>query len=50
VEEAERTLAAYQVAEATGKGVLAVDGRMIDAAHAATARQILARARRAGLP
>jgi citrate lyase beta subunit len=50
VEEAERILAAYQGAEATGKGVLALDGRMIDAVHVATARQILARAREPGLP
>jgi citrate lyase subunit beta/citryl-CoA lyase len=50
VEEAERTLAAYQAAEATGKGVLAMDGRMIDAAHVAMARQTLARARQVGWP
>jgi len=49
VVEAERVLAAYQAAEAIGKGTLALDGRMIDAVHVVVARQTLARARLAGL-
>ncbi|HSE96267.1 MAG TPA: CoA ester lyase [Methylomirabilota bacterium] len=48
VVEAERVLAAYQAAEGGGKGVFALDGRMIDAVHMMVARQTLARARQAG--
>jgi citrate lyase subunit beta/citryl-CoA lyase len=48
VAEAERILAAYEAAEEAGKGVLALDGRMVDAAHVGVARQTLARARQVG--
>jgi citrate lyase subunit beta/citryl-CoA lyase len=45
IAEAEAVVAAFDQAEASGRGVLAVDGKMIDKPVAERARQILRRAR-----
>ena len=42
VERARRVVAAYAEAEAAGKGLVVLDGRLIEALHAAEARRILA--------
>ena len=46
---ATRVVAAWRQAAAQGRGVIALDGAMIDAPVVAAAQQILARARRAGV-
>jgi citrate lyase beta subunit len=46
---AERVLAAYEQARAEGRGAVAVDGKMVDAANLRMCRHILARAKSAGL-
>ena len=45
VELAERVIAAYEEAEAAGRGVVTVDGRMIEHLHVANAQRTLAVAR-----
>jgi len=42
VEQARRIIAAFEEAEAAGKGVVTVDGRMIENLHVANARRTLA--------
>jgi citrate lyase subunit beta/citryl-CoA lyase len=49
VEYANRVVEAWAQAAAEGRGVFALDGRMIDAPVVAVQRQVLARARRAGV-
>ena len=49
VAEARRVLAAYEEAEGSGRGALAVDGQFVDAVHVLMARETLARARVAGI-
>lgn len=49
IEYALRVLAAAAQAEAEGRGVFALDGKMIDAPVVAVARRVLERARRAGV-
>ena len=44
-----RIVEAMGQAEAAGRGAIRLDGRLIDAAHVATARQQLERAARLGL-
>ncbi len=46
---AERVIAAWEEAQASGRGVFALDGTMVDAPVIAAQRRVLARARRAGL-
>lgn len=46
---AQRLLAAYERAEASGSGALALEGRFVDAVHVLMARETLARARLAGV-
>lgn len=46
---ARRIVAAWAQAQAEGRAVLALDGRMVDAPVVAAAEQVLARARRAGV-
>lgn len=41
-EEARRVIAAWEVAEAEGRGVAVLDGRMIETMHVARAREVLA--------
>jgi citrate lyase subunit beta/citryl-CoA lyase len=45
---AERVVAAWREAQRDGRGVFALDGRMVDAPVVAAEQQVLARARRAG--
>ena len=47
---AQRVLEAYAAASAEGRGVLTVDGHMVDAASLRMAQSVLERARQAGLP
>jgi citrate lyase subunit beta/citryl-CoA lyase len=49
VEHALRIVEAYQQAQAEGRGVFALDGKMIDAPVVAVQQRILTRARRAGV-
>ncbi len=49
VTEARRVVAAYETAQAAGRGALALDGQFVDAVHVQMARETLARARVAGL-
>ncbi len=42
VEEARRIIAAHAAAEASGKGVAVVDGRLVEALHVANARRVIA--------
>jgi citrate lyase subunit beta/citryl-CoA lyase len=42
VEQAGRIIAAFETAEAAGRGVVTVDGRMVESLHVADARRILA--------
>ena len=49
VAEWRRVIEAMQAAEREGRGAIRLDGRLIDAAHVATARQGLARARALGV-
>jgi citrate lyase subunit beta / citryl-CoA lyase len=49
IAEWQRLLAAMETAERAGQGAIRLDGRLVDAAHARTARQQLDRARRLGL-
>jgi citrate lyase subunit beta/citryl-CoA lyase len=49
VDQARRVVAAYEEAEAAGDGALTVDGQFVDAVHVATAREMLTRARLAGV-
>ena len=44
VEHAERVIAAFEEAEAEGRGVVTVDGRMIENLHVDNARRVLATA------
>jgi citrate lyase beta subunit len=46
IAEAERVIAAMAVAQAEGRGVIRLDGKMIDQVHLAAARKLLERARR----
>ena len=45
VDHAERVIAAFEAAEAEGRGVITVDGRMIENLHVDNARRVLATAR-----
>ena len=45
IDLAERTIAAFEEAEAEGKGVVTVDGRMIENLHVDNARRVLATAK-----
>ena len=45
VDHAERVIAAFEAAEADGRGVITVDGRMIENLHVDNARRVLATAR-----
>jgi len=45
IDLAERTIAAFEEAEAEGKGVVTVDGRMIENLHVDSARRVLATAK-----
>lgn len=47
--EARRIIDALEKAEREGQGAIRLDGRLVDAAHAKTAHQLLERARRLGL-
>jgi citrate lyase subunit beta / citryl-CoA lyase len=49
IAEAQRVVAAYEEAERGGRGALAVDGQFVDAVHVHRAREMLARARVAGV-
>lgn len=49
IAEWQRTIAALAEAEREGLGAIRLDGRLVDAAHAKTAHEALARARRLGL-
>jgi citrate lyase subunit beta / citryl-CoA lyase len=49
IERARRVVEAWERAAAEGRGVFALDGRMIDAPLAAAERRVLERARRAGV-
>lgn len=49
IAEWQRILDAMAAAERAGQGAIRLDGRLVDAAHAKTARQQLERARRLGL-
>jgi citrate lyase subunit beta/citryl-CoA lyase len=49
VAEAQRVLAVYEQAAASGTGALALEGRFVDAVHVLMARETLARARLAGM-
>jgi citrate lyase subunit beta/citryl-CoA lyase len=49
LDEWRRILSAMETAERAGLGAIRLDGRLVDAAHAKTARQQLERARRLGL-
>jgi citrate lyase beta subunit len=49
VAEARRVLAAYEAAEESGRGALALEGQFVDAVHVLIARDTLARARLAGV-
>lgn len=49
VAEARRVLAAYEEAEAGGRGALALGGQFVDAVHVHMARETLARAQLAGV-
>ncbi|AHC99878.1 HpcH/HpaI aldolase/citrate lyase family protein [Leisingera methylohalidivorans] len=44
IETARRQIAAFEEAQAAGQGVAVVDGRIVENLHAATAREILAKA------
>ncbi len=49
IAHAQQVLAAYEQAKAEGRGAVAVDGKMVDAANLRMCQHILARAKRAGL-
>ena len=49
IERARRVIAAAEAARAEGRGVFALDGKMIDAPIVAVQRRVLERARRAGV-
>jgi citrate lyase subunit beta/citryl-CoA lyase len=49
IAEARRVLAAYEEAEGSGRGALAVEGHFVDAVHVHMARETLARAQLAGV-
>ncbi len=49
IAESRRIIDAMATAEREGRGAIRLDGRLVDAAHVKTARQLLERARRLGL-
>jgi citrate lyase subunit beta/citryl-CoA lyase len=49
IAEARRVLAAYEEAEGSGRGALAIEGQFVDAVHVHMARETLARAQLAGV-
>jgi citrate lyase subunit beta/citryl-CoA lyase len=49
IAEARRVLAAYEEAEGSGRGALALEGHFVDAVHVHVARETLARAQLAGV-
>jgi citrate lyase subunit beta/citryl-CoA lyase len=49
IARARRVIEAWEEARAAGRGVFALDGRMVDAPVAALAETVLERARRAGV-
>lgn len=49
IAEAKRILTAMDAAQAEGRGAIALDGRLIDQVHVASAKKILSRARQVGM-